>query len=224
MIKLNPMSFTEKNTLSFEGKKHKNKNNPYYYIKEENIDYLDLSDTDSVKTANTKNSTNSSSELSTSSSKKAKPGFPSPMKRVATKHNIHCAYGGEELSYLRPATAEHVKPRSLGGECRDSNYLPVCELHNSERKTEDLKRLLRNNPEVSENILKTINELKGIEEDTPDGHFSGKDYFDGIIKTISEEISLPEELIKESAEVYAAQHPKTERKTTSSGTKLNLEV
>lgn len=149
-------------------------------------------------------------------------GWASPMASAATAHHVHCAYGGEELSHLNPASAEHVYPDSKGGPAIDANFLPVCSKHNSDRGNYSLKSYIHNKPEIANNILKSVSELKKVDEDTSDGHFSGKNYVNYIVKFMAlelnrnpkndnvpdnpEKIKRTEAEIKDDLNIYEKQH------------------
>lgn len=97
-------------------------------------------------------------------------GYSSVMKKVATAHHVHCAYGGEELNSKNPGTAEHVQCHSAGGPNTDSNFLPVCQKHNGERASIALPKFLATHPKAWENIKQSILELNGIKDNGFDGH------------------------------------------------------
>jgi hypothetical protein len=114
-------------------------------------------------------------------------GYKSAMKKVATDIQAPCAYGGERLSIINKATAEHVKPRSLGGPSNDFNYLPVCKLHNGERGNTPLDIYLKSHPQAWENIKRSILALRDVVTE----NFNGKIWAQNIQKVVETEAKRP---------------------------------
>lgn len=76
-----------------------------------------------------------------------------------------CAYSGEEFCPQDKRTLEHIIPLSEGGKSDISNYLVVKRSWNSKRSSTPLDEFIKENPQVKENIKRTLLEHKDEEID-----------------------------------------------------------
>lgn len=82
-------------------------------------------------------------------------------KKTFKKQFTKCTYSGEDFSPRNTKTIEHIIPLSLGGENEYSNYLVVKRSWNSKRSSVPLYEFIQSNPQVKENIIKTVNSMEG---------------------------------------------------------------
>ncbi len=87
------------------------------------------------------------------------PAFSS--KRTFKRMFKRCTYSGEEFEHHDTRTIEHIIPQSLGGKNEYSNYLIVKRSWNSKRSSVPLDEFIKANPQVKENIIKTVNSMEG---------------------------------------------------------------
>ncbi len=101
------------------------------------------------------------------------------------KLTIHCAYSGDVFtsSKKRRPSIEHIKPHTDGGENKDYNFLPVNRKTNSERGCTPLPEYIEVNPQVIENVKRTISEVARLKSE----NFDGKKWAKEAMKTFSEE-------------------------------------
>ena len=72
-----------------------------------------------------------------------------------------CSYSGQQFEQGDTKTLEHIVPEIRGGEKKLSNLIVVKRSINSKRSAIPLGEFMNKHPEVQENILRTLEELKG---------------------------------------------------------------
>ena len=72
-----------------------------------------------------------------------------------------CAYSGEKFEQCDVATIEHIIPVNCGGKNDASNYLVVKSTWNAQRSDIPLDVFIKENPQVKENIIKTVKSKEG---------------------------------------------------------------
>ncbi len=82
-------------------------------------------------------------------------------KRTFKKNFKKCTYSGEDFETRDTKTIEHIIPQSLGGKNEYSNFLVVKRSWNSKRSSIPLDEFIKSNPQVKENIIKTVNSMEG---------------------------------------------------------------
>lgn len=86
-------------------------------------------------------------------------------KKTFKKLFRKCTYSGEGFDKKDTKTIEHIIPLSEGGPNELSNYLVVKRSWNSKRSSVPLDVFIKENPQVKENIIRTIKEHEGEEID-----------------------------------------------------------
>ena len=87
-------------------------------------------------------------------------------KKTFKKFFKHCTYSGENFEQHDTKTLEHIIPLSEGGKSDITNYFVVKRSWNSKRSSKPLDEFIKENPQVKENIKRTISEH---EDDVIDG-------------------------------------------------------
>lgn len=82
-------------------------------------------------------------------------------KKTFKKQFDKCAYSGEGFAPYDTATIEHIIPVICGGENKYSNYLVVKRSWNMDRSDTPLDEYIKNNPQVRENIVNSVNSKEG---------------------------------------------------------------
>jgi hypothetical protein len=84
-------------------------------------------------------------------------------------------------------TLEHVHPHDKNGEDKSSNYLPVCETCNLERKDIDFIDFIKIKPDIKEFIINSLLEVKSIIARLINPPEEMTHYLEDITKTLREE-------------------------------------
>lgn len=87
--------------------------------------------------------------------------FSFSSKRTFKKMFNKCSYSGENFEQKDTKTIEHIIPVSEGGKNEYSNFLVVKRSWNSKRSSIPLDEFIKNNPQVRENIVRTVNSMEG---------------------------------------------------------------
>ncbi len=74
-----------------------------------------------------------------------------------------CSYSGEEFEQGNTKTIEHIIPKSDGGKDNYANYIVVKRSWNEKRSSTPLLDFMRRNPQVKDNIKRTVEALEGKE-------------------------------------------------------------
>ena len=82
-------------------------------------------------------------------------------KKTFKKMFDKCSYSGEKFEPYDTATIEHVIPVNCGGQNEFSNYLVVKRSWNMDRSDTPLDEYIASNPQVRENIVRTVNSKEG---------------------------------------------------------------
>lgn len=82
-------------------------------------------------------------------------------KKSFKKMFDRCSYSGEKFEPYDTATIEHVIPVNCGGQNEFSNYLVVKRSWNMDRSDTPLDEYIASNPQVRENIVRTVNSKEG---------------------------------------------------------------
>ncbi len=82
-------------------------------------------------------------------------------KKSFKKKFQRCSYSGELFEKHNSRTIEHIIPLSKGGKNEYSNYLVVKKSWNEKRSSIPLDEFIKENPEVAENIVRTVNAMEG---------------------------------------------------------------
>ena len=82
-------------------------------------------------------------------------------KRQFKKMFNTCCYSGEKFEIHNTKTIEHIVPLSQGGKNEYANYLVVKRSWNQKRSSYSLKDFINSNPDVKQNIIKSVNEQQG---------------------------------------------------------------
>ncbi len=72
-----------------------------------------------------------------------------------------CCYSGEKFEIHDTKTIEHIIPLSQGGRNEYSNYFVVKRSWNEKRSSAPLDDFIKINPQVKENIIKSVNAQEG---------------------------------------------------------------
>lgn len=84
-------------------------------------------------------------------------GSKKTFKRMFDK----CAYSGEGFEPYDTRTIEHIIPVINGGQNEFSNYLVVRRSWNMGRSDTPLDEFIKENPQVKENIIASVNSKEG---------------------------------------------------------------
>lgn len=84
-------------------------------------------------------------------------GSKKTFKRMFDK----CAYSGEEFAPYDTRTIEHIIPVINGGQNEFSNYLVVRRSWNMGRSDTPLDVFIKENPQVKDNIIASVNSKEG---------------------------------------------------------------
>lgn len=82
-------------------------------------------------------------------------------KKTFKKQFDKCAYSGEGFAPYDAATLEHIIPKVCGGEDEYSNYLVVKRSWNMDRSDTPLDEYIKQNPQVKDNIIASVNSKEG---------------------------------------------------------------
>lgn len=115
--------------------------------------------------------------------------LPNSESSISAFYAKYSRRGNYEIIYrlLTPAvaTAEHIKPRSLGGRDNTANYIAECGTCNSNRASMPYNEWFKIMPQMPENLQKYVNNIaKRIEHGEHPGY---ETYIPEIIESIKEE-------------------------------------
>ena len=120
---------------------------------------------------------------------KTAEALPNSESSVSAFYAKYSRRGNNEIvrRLLTPAiaTAEHIKPRSLGGLDNTANYIAECGTCNSNRSSMPYNEWFKQMPQMPENLQDYINNIAPRIER---GEYPGYEtYIDDIIESIKEE-------------------------------------
>ncbi len=87
--------------------------------------------------------------------------FSFTSKKTFKRMFERCAYSGEKFEKFDTCTIEHIIPVVSGGKNEFSNYLPVKRSWNMDRSDTPLDEYIKENPQVKENIIRTVLSKEG---------------------------------------------------------------
>ena len=101
------------------------------------------------------------------------------------RHFKKCSYSGVIFKNAKEKSIEHILPVSQGGKNDYSNYLVVSLDWNMKRSSKPLDEFIKENPEVKENIIASVNAHDG---DIYDGVDWAKEVKKTLLKVIGYDI------------------------------------